>query len=157
DNDPEFLEARKVILEQEGYRVIATSNLEEARRLFEGANPDIAILDIRMMNDDDGNDRSGLLFATEISRSVPKIMLTGYPSKKNVLESLKPEIRDNFSIVNFVAKNDGAAPLLRAVQKELNRRVFIVHGHDDEARETVSRYIERLNLNAVILHDRPGA
>jgi predicted nucleotide-binding protein len=157
DNDPEFLEARKIILEQEGYRVIATSNLEEARRLFEGANPDLAILDVRMMNDDDGNDRSGILFATEIGRSAPKIMLTGYPSKKNVLESLKPEIRDKFSIVNFVAKNDGAATLLRAVQKELNRRVFIVHGRDDEARETVSRYIERLNLNAVILRDQPGA
>lgn len=157
DNNPEFLAARKLSLENAGYRVIATSKLEEARRLFEEANPDLAILDIRMMNDDDWKDRTGILFATEISRSVPKIMLTGYPSKKNVLESLKPEIRDTFSIVNFVAKKDGAAALLRAVQKELNRRVFIVHGHDGEARETVSHYIERLNLKSVVLHEQPGA
>ena len=157
DNDPKFLAARQVSLEREGYRVIATSKLEEARRLFEETNPDLAILDIRMMNDDDGKDRTGILFATEISRSVPKIMLTGFPSKKNVLESLKPEIRDTFSIVNFVAKKDGAVTLLRAVEKELNRRVFIVHGRDDEAREKVSRYIERLNLKAVILNEQPGA
>jgi len=33
-------------------------------------------------------------------------------------------------------------------------RVFIVHGHDNEAREAVARLIEKLNLKAVILHEQ---
>jgi predicted nucleotide-binding protein len=33
-------------------------------------------------------------------------------------------------------------------------KVFIVHGHDDAVRETVARYIERLGLEAIILHER---
>lgn len=32
--------------------------------------------------------------------------------------------------------------------------VFIVHGHDGEAREAVARFIEKLGLKAIILHER---
>lgn len=34
--------------------------------------------------------------------------------------------------------------------------VFVVHGHDEEAKETVARFIEKLGLNAVILHEQPS-
>jgi len=33
-------------------------------------------------------------------------------------------------------------------------RVFVVHGHDNEAREAVARFIEKLDLKAVILHEK---
>ena len=32
--------------------------------------------------------------------------------------------------------------------------VFIVHGHDNEAKETVARFIENLDIEATILHER---
>lgn len=35
-----------------------------------------------------------------------------------------------------------------------SNKVFIVHGHDGEARETVARFIERIGLDAVILHEQ---
>jgi predicted nucleotide-binding protein len=38
---------------------------------------------------------------------------------------------------------------------EAGRRVFIVHGHDNEMKQTVARVIEKLGLEAVILHERP--
>lgn len=34
--------------------------------------------------------------------------------------------------------------------------VFIVHGHDEVAKTSVARFIERLNLKAVILHEQPN-
>lgn len=34
-------------------------------------------------------------------------------------------------------------------------RIFIVHGHDDEAKTTVARTIEQLGLEAIILHEQP--
>lgn len=37
---------------------------------------------------------------------------------------------------------------------DLSRRVFIVHGHDDGARETVARFLERIGLEAIILHEQ---
>lgn len=35
-----------------------------------------------------------------------------------------------------------------------NKSVFIVHGHDDAAREAVARFIEKLGLTAIILHEQ---
>jgi len=39
--------------------------------------------------------------------------------------------------------------------KEMSSNVFIVHGHDDAAKEAVARFIERLRLNPIILHEQP--
>ena len=38
---------------------------------------------------------------------------------------------------------------------EHSKRVFVVHGHDNEAKETVARFIERLGLEPIILHEHP--
>lgn len=35
-------------------------------------------------------------------------------------------------------------------------KVFIVHGHDDGARESVARFVEKLGFEATILHERPN-
>jgi len=36
-------------------------------------------------------------------------------------------------------------------------KVFIVHGRDDNSKETVARFIEKIGLEAVILHERPNS
>lgn len=33
-------------------------------------------------------------------------------------------------------------------------RVFIVHGHDNEAKESVARFVENLDLDTVVLHEK---
>lgn len=38
----------------------------------------------------------------------------------------------------------------------LSPKVFIVHGHDDGALATVARFLERIGLKAVILHEQPN-
>lgn len=35
-----------------------------------------------------------------------------------------------------------------------SRRVFIVHGHDDAAREETARFVSKLNLQPIILHEQ---
>lgn len=37
-----------------------------------------------------------------------------------------------------------------------SRRIFVVHGHDNEPKEAVARYLESLGLNPVILHEQPN-
>jgi predicted nucleotide-binding protein len=36
------------------------------------------------------------------------------------------------------------------------RRVFVVHGHDDGAREAVARFLDQIGLQATILHEQPN-
>lgn len=35
-----------------------------------------------------------------------------------------------------------------------SNRIFVVHGHDEGARESVARFVERLGLEAIILHEQ---
>lgn len=37
------------------------------------------------------------------------------------------------------------------------KKVFVVHGHDNEVKETVARFIEKLGLIPVVLHEKPNA
>ena len=39
-------------------------------------------------------------------------------------------------------------------QSTFGNEVFIVHGHDDEAKVTVARFVENLGIEATILHER---
>lgn len=59
-----------------------------------------------------------------------------------------PFVRD---YKNYVQSEGSTETVLRT---PFSRRIFIVHGHDDGARETVARFLERIGLEAVILHEQ---
>jgi len=44
-----------------------------------------------------------------------------------------------------------------AKQRAVGNEVFIVHGHDESAREAVARFIQSLGLKPIILHEQPNA
>jgi len=37
-----------------------------------------------------------------------------------------------------------------------NRKVFVVHGHDVAAKESIARFLEKIGLTPVILHEQPN-
>ena len=41
-------------------------------------------------------------------------------------------------------------------RSEVSRRVFVVHGHDEEAKQSVARCLEKLELEPIILHEQPS-
>ena len=43
-----------------------------------------------------------------------------------------------------------------AIMKSDSRLVFLVHGHDDAVKESVARFLEKLDLKPVILHEQPN-
>lgn len=57
-------------------------------------------------------------------------------------------------IIQFCEPQDGVS-VPRQPEYD-RRRVFIVHGHDDAAKHEVARFIEKGDLKAVILAERPG-
>lgn len=117
DNALDFCRTRAEFLEQEGYRVLPAATPTEARRLLERGGIDLAILDIRLENDDDEKDTSGLLIAQEIARNVPKIMLTAFPSVEGVIAALRPRPDGVPAAIDFIAKTEGPEALLRAVRR----------------------------------------
>jgi len=49
------------------------------------------------------------------------------------------------------------SPAPRLVSARNKRKVFIVHGRDNEAKQEVSRFIEKLGLEAIILHEQASS
>ena len=129
ENDRDFLETRGEFLERAGYTVIPALSPTEARKKLEEENPDLAILDIRLVNDDDEKDNSGVELAKEISRSVPVLILTGYPSSEYMRQMLKPQLNGAPAAYDFIEKENGPAAMLTAVKQALEIT---------KARETVS-------------------
>src|SRR5690606_12147790 len=59
-----------------------------------------------------------------------------------------PFVRD---YKNYVQSKGSTETVLKP---SFSRKIFIVHGHDDGAREAVARFLERIGLEAVILHEQ---
>lgn len=69
------------------------------------------------------------------------------------LEGIAVRLADEI-VSNKVAELQGASLPLPV---HLTKKVFVVHGHDNEAKETVARFIERLRLSPVILHEQANS
>lgn len=142
DNDPDFLNTRTDFLQQEGYRVIQATTLDEARELLRQGKIDLAILDIRLRDDDDEKDTSGLTLAKEEAHIIPKIILTGFPSVEAVREALGPQLNGLPAAVEFVSKKEGPPALIQAVHRGLGpdarwlqQVIKAIEGTDAELKE----------------------
>jgi len=74
DDDPDIVDAGRLVLEREGYEVEGAPNRADGMKKLEEIKPDLLILDVMMEEPDDG-----LRMAREIRKTgntVPIIMLT---------------------------------------------------------------------------------
>ena len=63
DDDPDMVEASRIVLERDGYSVESASNLEDGLQKLAETKPDLLILDVMMEEPDDG-----LRFARQVRR-----------------------------------------------------------------------------------------
>ena len=131
DNDHDFLETRSEFLVRKGYTVLKAHSPEEARAILDHRHVHLAILDIRLTDDSDGGDISGLELAQEAAyRPLPKIMLTGFPSVEAVKLALRSVVGELPPAVDYISKKGeegkrGPEVLIEAVEQALASRVRI--------------------------------
>ncbi|MDM0055231.1 nucleotide-binding protein [Variovorax fucosicus] len=89
--------------------------------------------------------RFALNFSHTFYYSGPKVMAGIHAMTRQLII---PFVRD---YKTFVLSNGKTEP--RVMQVRTNR-IFIVHGHDGEARETVARFLERVGFVPIILHEQ---
>jgi predicted nucleotide-binding protein len=155
DNDEEFLKGRIELLVAAGFVVREATNPKEARDHLNAGDIDLAILDIRLEDDGDDDDQSGLIVAREAGPMIPKLILTGFANVRNVREALRSTRRTRPAAIDVIAKRESFDKLLDAIRCALTRpSVFIVHGHDPLV-DSVARLVEGFGVRAVILRDTP--
>ncbi|MBS3762552.1 MAG: response regulator [Planctomycetes bacterium] len=83
DDEPDSIEFVRVVLEEEGYEVVAANSADEGLAAIETEEPELVILDVQMPGKD------GFHAFSEIRRSpdfaeLPVIMLTGITDKTGI-------------------------------------------------------------------------
>lgn len=76
DDDPDFVEIQRTVLEGAGYQVISASNGSEGLRLLRTEHPDLLLLDVMMSTVTDGMDVSSQLRQDPLTSYLPIIMVT---------------------------------------------------------------------------------
>lgn len=157
DNDPESLASSSRLLRREGYQVIEASSFEAARELIENPRLDLAILDLRLIDDNEPSDLSGLELAVRCGGDVPVVILSGKTNTSGLLLRLEEFRREHADIrISYVDKGEKTQVLLDAIVLALVPRVFVVHGRDDAARLEVVAFLKTVGLQPVVLRDQPG-
>ena len=65
--------------------------------------------------------------------------------------------RNDDLCANTIADDEEIDQLEKQIaQKKNSRDLFVVHGRNEACRETVARFLEKLNLKPIILHEQPN-
>jgi predicted nucleotide-binding protein len=108
------------------------------------------------------NDVQGAAYLTYYPRFVATGSAPNYigPIEKNVktaialLTQAQRTLREDLADYEHEQKADISENAAAVTPDGLPRRVFVVHGHDDGSREIVARFLEKLEFEAVILHEQ---
>ena len=76
DDDPDFVEATRIVLEQHGHETVSAANGDEGIQAVRDAKPDLVILDVIMSTILDGLNVSQQLQADPEHKDTPIIMVT---------------------------------------------------------------------------------
>ncbi len=82
DDDPDFVEILRLILQKEGYDVITAPDGDTALRIMQESPPDLILLDVMMKGVLDGVQTAHAISEDELMRKTPLIMvssITGSP------------------------------------------------------------------------------
>lgn len=131
DNDESFRQSlAKDVLEPEGYQVFQAGSPDEARLILDKELIHLAIVDIRLTDDDDPHDTSGFLLCGEMDSSVARIVLTAYPPEREPIVAFPAKVRvpinSGFLMLYLLTKQVGTDILLEAVREALREEFDIV-------------------------------
>jgi len=119
DDDNDFTEATKVILESRNYEVISADNTNEGLLLLENENPDLLILDIMMENK-----AAGIIISRQVRKNpkfqkLPILMLTGMREQTGFFFPDEPKHSKFLPVNEFLEKPPLPEILLEKVEKLL--------------------------------------
>lgn len=135
DDDVTVLKSFKEILKTKGYVVNTAKTGKEAIEKSEATFYNLALLDIKLP------DMEGVRLLTKMHRITPrmmKIMVTGYPSLENAVESL------NLGADAYVMKPVNPEELLKVVKAKLKEQEEAENMDQEKVTEWIKTRIQKL-------------
>jgi predicted nucleotide-binding protein len=133
--------------------------IEETRKDFYTWNSYNAELVKRLFTND--------TLSQEYSYIGPFFVGGGTPTLAEKVKDLRQDIDDDihrlesimarlelFPVNQSVENNHSSAMKTSPPTKSIGKKAFVVHGHDEGARESVARFLEKLGIHPIILHEQ---
>ena len=134
DNAVHLLRSYQEHLETHGYLVYTAQSPEEARQKLESTlQIDVAVIDIRLRDDGDEKDLSGLEVA-RLRPDVPKIILTAYPDYQTTRIALNRHLPLAYE---YLAKQESLERLLDTIRQIVGDAAFSQVEQDHISRTTL--------------------
>ena len=122
DDDPDFIETTKIVLETKPYQIIIASNGDEGLRKAREEKPDLILLDVIMPVKDGFTAAEQLKKDPQLSK-IPTLMLTAFATKGR--ETSIPVSRGfGLETEDYIDKPVSPEELLARVEKHLKRAGF---------------------------------
>jgi CheY-like chemotaxis protein len=122
DDDPDFVESTKTVLQSKPYDVVVAVNGSDALSKAREAKPDLILLDI-IMPLEDGFSAAEHLKKDETLAGIPVLMLTSY-SQKGVGTSIPRGRGLSLEAEDYLEKPISPQDLLAVVEKHLKKAGF---------------------------------
>ena len=123
DNNADYRSSLLPLLRLEGYEVEEADSVESAIKKLETMPVDLALIDLRLTDDTDDHDISGLEVAKRAGeRRIPAIIITAYPSVETTRLALRARGADPSLAVDYVLKRPGPDALLASIAAVLRQR-----------------------------------
>ena len=132
DNDVQYAEVVAEILERSSYDVLTALSPAQARDVAAREPISLAIIGIRLIDDEDINDTSGIALAEEFKSKFPMIMLTSYASYEMMHSTLGLRNDGKSVAVDFIQKSEGSERLLESIEKNLFKQEEKIPGSEEE-------------------------
>lgn len=114
DDDPDFVEVTRTVLEKEGYSVITAANGDQGLTKAHNEHPDLILLDIMMASVLDGVNVSESLREDEDLRHIPLIMVSSIVQSEHADQFPTDEY---MHVDNWLSKPVQPKDLVKAVNK----------------------------------------
>lgn len=122
DDDPDIVEAMRVVLESRGHKIVSAKSGAEGLKKIKLESPDLVILDVMMETMDKGFEVAREIKSDKGSKDVPILMLTAIKDKMGM--DFKKEAGDEtwLPVDDYVEKPLKPQELLEKVEKLLKTR-----------------------------------
>jgi len=101
DDDRDFLEINRGLLEARGYRVVCFSDPDEALAAVKRERPDLLVTDLMMKNLDSGFSLARAIKAERALAGIPVILVTAVASQRGF--DFNPRTREELAAMNAEA------------------------------------------------------
>lgn len=120
DDDADYADTLKLGLERYGFKVVIESNHAEASAHLTKHTQipyDVILIDVRLIDDKDAGDISGITLAKDIKASIPKIILSQHDTLEYVRQALATNPEGKSAAFTYVSKSEGHPAIVNAIRQ----------------------------------------